>query len=114
MDQNPERSALALRPIEFWGAYTSRTLRPLWVAEELGLAYQLRPIAPRSGETQTDAFTRLNPKQKIPFARDGSLGLSESVAISRHLVNKYGAQAGFYQATDLETQAREDEWVCYI
>ena len=70
----PERSALALRPIEFWGApIPPRTLRPLWVAEELGLAYQLHPIAPRSGETQTDAFTRLNPKQKIPCMVDGNV-----------------------------------------
>ena len=100
--------------ITIWGGGTPRTFRPIWTAEELGLRYKHLPIGPRTGDTQTEAYTSMNPKQKIPFARDGSLGLSESVAISRHFVNKYGAQAGFYQATDLETQAREDEWVCYI
>lgn len=116
MDQNPERSALALRPIEFWGAYTSRTLRPLWVAEELGLAYQLHPIAPRSGETQTDAFTRLNPKQKIPCMVDGNvpgtLVLTESLPIGRYLIAAYGTKA--LSAPTLPLQAaREDEWCCY-
>ena len=38
--------------INIWGAGTARTLRPIWVAEELGLEYELMPIAPRSGETK--------------------------------------------------------------
>lgn len=45
--------------IEFWGAHTSRTMRPVWVAEELELDYQLHPIGPRTGETQTDAYTEI-------------------------------------------------------
>ena len=50
--------------LEFWGAGTARTLRPIWVAEELSLKYLLHPIGPRTGETQTDDFKALNPKQK--------------------------------------------------
>ena len=65
----------------FWGAGTARSIRPIWVAEELGLAYQLNPIGPRTGETKTPEYTRLNPKQKIPFCEDGDLKLSESLAI---------------------------------
>ena len=57
--------------IKIWGAGTSRTLRPIWVAEEIGLEYELMPIAPRSGETKTEAFTDLNRKQKIPLLVDG-------------------------------------------
>ena len=61
--------------ITLWGAGTSRTIRPIWVAEELGLSYALIPIGPRTGETQTESYTELNPKQKIPFLEDGSLQL---------------------------------------
>ena len=46
--------------IEIWGAETARTFRPIWMAEELGLDYMHRPIEPRTGETQTEAYTRLN------------------------------------------------------
>ena len=53
--------------IKLWGAGTTRTLRPIWMAEELGVDYELIPIGPRTGETQSKEFTDLNPKQKIPF-----------------------------------------------
>ncbi len=100
-------------PVILWGAGTSRTLRPVWVAEELGLAYQLRPIGPRTGETRTEAYTRLNPKQKIPLLEDGSFRLSESVAICRYLINRSPGPGIALPATPAE-RAREDEWCCYI
>ena len=46
---NPDHIQLTL-----WGAGTARTLRPIWVAEELGLEYRLEPIGPRTGETKTE------------------------------------------------------------
>ena len=69
--------------IELWGAHTARTFRPVWVAEELELDYTLYPLAPRSGELQTPEYIQLNPRQKIPYMRDGELEISESLAISR-------------------------------
>lgn len=100
-------------PITLWGAGTSRTIRPLWVAEELGIPYVLKPIGPRTGETRTEAYTRLNPKQKIPLLVDGSFRLSESVAICRYLIATYPGEAMAVPATPAE-RAREDEWCCYI
>ena len=100
--------------ITLWGAGTSRTIRPIWVAEELGLSYVLIPIGPRTGETQTESYTQLNPKQKIPFLEDGSLQLSESVAISRYLVNRYGTTATMAPPASIEEQAKEDEWLSFI
>jgi glutathione S-transferase len=99
--------------IKIWGAGTSRTLRPIWVAEELGIEYNLMPIAPRTGETQTSEFTRLNRKQKIPFLADGAVKLSESVAICRYLIEAYPA-AAFWQPESLIDRAKLDEWCCYI
>ena len=42
------------KEIILWGVGTSRTIRPIWVAEELGLSYKVKPIGPRTGETQTE------------------------------------------------------------
>jgi len=98
----------------FWGAGTARSIRPIWVAEELGLEYQLNPIGPRTGETQTQEYTRLNPKQKIPFCEDGDLKLSESIAICRYLVNKYGDESTMPPPRSIEEQAKQDEWLSYI
>ena len=53
--------------------------------EELGLSYVLKPIGPRTGETQTKEFTSLNRKQKIPLMQIGEFHLSESLAICKYL-----------------------------
>ncbi len=105
--------ATACEETTIWGAGTTRTFRPIWTAEELGVRYNHRPIGPRTGETTTDEYTRLNRKQKIPFLKDASLDLSESVAICRYLVGKHAAGTGFYVPDSPETRAREDEWICY-
>lgn len=99
-------------PIELWGAHTARTFRPVWVAEELGLSYKLYPLAPRSGELQTPEYVELNPKQKIPYMRDGELEVSESLAISRYLINAYGNENLSTPSCPKEF-AKEDAWCCY-
>ena len=100
--------------IQIWGAGTTRTFRPVWTAEELNLDYELVPIGPRTGETQTPKFTQLNPKEKIPALVDGTTKLSESVAICRYLIERYGNVSTLLIPDDLATRAREDEWVCYF
>ena len=42
--------------LEFWGSGTARTLRPIWMAEELNLKYELSSIGPRTGETLTPEY----------------------------------------------------------
>jgi len=100
--------------LTFWGAGTDRSLRPIWTAEELGLEYRLNPIGPRTGETQTPEYTQLNPKQKIPFCEDGEFGISESIAICKYLVSKFGNESTISPPATIEEQARQDEWLSYI
>ena len=61
------------RRLVLWGVGTSRTLRAHWALHELDLDYECRPILPRTGETQTQEYTELNPRQKIPLLQDGEL-----------------------------------------
>ncbi|XOV85670.1 MAG: glutathione S-transferase family protein [bacterium] len=99
--------------ITLWGAGTSRTMRPVWLAEELGIRYQLKPIGPRTGETQTPEFKKLNPKQKIPLLVSGELRLSESLAICRYLITAFPGDV-LYTPQSIDARAQEDEWCCYI
>lgn len=99
--------------IKIWGASTPRSFRPIWVAEELELSYEHFPIGPRTGETQTPEYTRMNRKQKIPFMADGSVALSESVAICRYLVTSYPNEQ-LSSPGNLFDKAKEDEWCCYV
>jgi glutathione S-transferase len=70
----------------------SRSQRVLWLLEELGLEYQIKPY-------QRDAKTMLAPPElravhplgKAPVVSDGELILAESGAIIEHLSDRYGA-----------------------
>lgn len=99
--------------MQIWGAGTPRSFRPIWMAEELALDYELRPIGPRTGETQTAEYSRMNRKQKIPFLVDGDVHMSESLAICRYLANAYACDNLFIPST-ARLKAKEDEWCCYI
>ena len=99
--------------IILWGSGTARTLRPIWMAEELGLSYVLKPIGPRTGETQTKEFTSLNRKQKIPLMQIGEFHLSESLAICKYLQRAFPSKRLFIPNTDAQL-AKEDEWCCFI
>ncbi len=99
--------------LELWGAGTARTLRPIWMAEELELVYELYPIGPRTGETQTDNYTSLNPKQKIPLLRRGDFLLSESLSICRYMQEISSAKLPF-APEDIELKAIEDQWCNFI
>ena len=99
--------------LEIWGAGTARTLRPIWMAEELGLNYKLFPIGPRTGETKTKEFTKLNTKQKIPLLKHDDFLLSESVAICRYL-QRISKSKKIFKPQDEKAMALEDEWCNFI
>ena len=71
-----------------WGAGTGRTIRAHWAMHELGLAYESRPIGPRTGETKTAEYTALNPRQKVPLLQDGDFKIGESAAIVAYLLRR--------------------------
>lgn len=97
-----------------WGAGTARTLRAHWMLYELGLEYESRPIGSRTGETQTAAFSELNPRQKIPLLQDGSTTLSESAAIVTYLAEIYGQSTGLIPPLLSAVRAAYFEWCFFI
>lgn len=105
-DQNQQRLIL-------WGAGTPRTLRAHWILNELDLEYEKRPIGPRTGETQTTEFTRLNPSQKIPVLQIGEMTLSESAAIVTYLAETYGGSRGLVPAVSTPERAYYYQW-CFF
>ncbi len=67
----------------------TRSIRILWMLEEMGLAYEVRPVDfPRH---RADAeFMRLNPAGTIPVLTDGDVVISDSVAIMEYLGRRHG------------------------
>jgi len=77
--------------IKLYGIPASRAFRPLWMLEELGLAYENVPVNFADGGTRSAEFLTLNPNGHIPVLVDGEVVLWESMAISLYLARKYGA-----------------------
>ena len=101
------------KEIKLWGSGTARTLRPIWMAEEMDINYELISIGPRTGETQTLEFTEINPKQKIPAMQCKEFNLSESLAICRFLQKNYSSE-NIYIPNDETDIHKEDEWCNFI
>ncbi len=99
--------------ITVYGIVTSRALRAHWALAELGLPYRTEPIGSRTGQTQTDAYTRLDPRQKIPVLKDGDFVLTESAVIVTYLGEKYGGPGKQLVPTELQARARYNEWVSF-
>jgi glutathione S-transferase len=99
--------------LTLWGIGTSRTMRPHWMLIELGLEYESRPIAPRTGETLSDEYKRLNPRHKIPLLQHGSFAVTESAAIVNYLGEVFPKPERMFVPRDAAERARLAEW-CYF
>ena len=100
--------------LQIIGGATARTLRPHWMCHELDLDYEPVLIGSRTGETQTEAFRALNPKEKIPVLVDGDFVLSESAAIVTYLGDTYGRDTGLVPAPYTRERALYNQWSSFV
>jgi len=90
------------------GSARSRTMRVLWMAAELGLAFKHDPIAFDDPALKTEAFLSLNPAGAIPTLEDGDFALPESLAINLYLAKRYGL--GRLYPTSVADEAQVWRW----
>lgn len=82
------------------GLPQTRTMRPLWLLEELALPYTLIPAAPRSRE----AFA-VSPLGKVPVLETEEGPILDSVAQMTYLADRHG---GFTHPAGTYLRARQD------
>jgi glutathione S-transferase len=107
MDSDDERL------LTVWGIGTTRTFRVHWMAAELGLDYETRPVRTRSAEVQEPEYLALNPRAKIPTLCHGNLVLTESAAILGYLADAFPVPEGFFVADGPVQCARHAEWCAF-
>jgi glutathione S-transferase len=84
--------------LTIYGIQASRTVRPLWVATELGLAFEHVQTDYRAGTTRTPDFLALNPNGHIPVVVDhrpeGDVTVWESMACALYIARHHGRPDG--------------------
>jgi glutathione S-transferase len=74
--------------ITVWGE--GRGFRVVWLLEEMGLAYRLRPVDLQADVENDTEFLAINPGVFIPALQDGDVTMVESIAIMEYLMGRYG------------------------
>ncbi|MEE9346817.1 MAG: glutathione S-transferase family protein [Robiginitomaculum sp.] len=69
----------------------ARSMRVLWLLEELGLPYKVEKLDFIPGKYGGDEYTKIHPLNKVPAFRDGDMLMFESVAILQYILGKYGS-----------------------
>ena len=75
--------------IVVFGGWPTRSQRVMWLLEEMGLPYELRPVDIRNRAADTE-FLDVNPAGFLPVLREGDVAMVESIAIMEHLIARHG------------------------
>src|ERR1700733_7565827 len=67
-----------------------RGFRVVWLLEEMGIPYRLRPVDLLAGVENDVEFLAVNPAGFIPAIQDGNVTMVESIAIMEYLMARYG------------------------
>jgi glutathione S-transferase len=67
-----------------------RGFRVVWLLEEMGIPYRLRPVDLLAGVEKDAEFLAVNPAGFIPAIQDGDVTMVESIAIMEYLMARYG------------------------
>ncbi len=95
---------------KIWGRANSANVKKvLWVAEELGLAYERVDAGGAFGVVNTPEYRAMNPMGLVPVLQDGDLTLFESNVIVRYLAAKYGE--GRLWIADPGARAEAEVWM---
>ena len=98
--------------LKLWHCAGSRSIRPLWTMEEMGLDYELEVMQFPPRFTHV-GYTEMNPIGTVPFFTDDADGpehlvqMTESAGISQYVVDRYGP-------TDLAVGVNESGYGDYL
>ena len=90
----------------------SRSVRPRWLLEELGVPYELVTLDLAAGEHKQPRYLRLHPHGAVPALDDGEVTIFESAAICMHLADKF-ADKHLAPAVGTAARALYYQWMVY-
>ncbi|MEX2131042.1 MAG: glutathione S-transferase [Pseudohongiellaceae bacterium] len=76
--------------IRIYHAPRTRSIRVIWLCEELGLPYERIPVDFAASYRFSPEWMAKNPVGKVPVMEDGDLSMFESGAMVQYLLDRYG------------------------
>jgi glutathione S-transferase len=90
-----------------YGTPPSRASRVTWLASELGIELDVKPVNIMEGEHRTPEYAAINILQQVPAFADDNVSIGESLAITLYLARKY---QGEVCAQSLAEEAQIYQW----
>jgi len=90
----------------------SRSMRVVWLAEEIGLPYALEPLAMFSEEMKRPEYLAIHPLGKVPAIDDEGFVLWETTAILQYLCGKY-SDGALIPPRETPLGAQAIQWMDY-
>ena len=99
--------------LKIYGVPHSRAFRVVWLANEIGIPYQLIPVSfgVSDAECKKPWYLELNPNGKLPTIDDDGFILWESAAINLYLAEKYKSE--MYPST-VERRGKLFQWTFFV
>ena len=98
--------------MKIYHAPNTRSVRILWLFEELGLSYELEHYKLGDSEMRTPEYRKIHPMGRVPVLEDGAVKIFESGAIIQYVLENYG-QGKFIPTVDAPNFARYLQWFHY-
>jgi len=98
--------------LKIYHSKQSRSMRVVWLCEEIGLPYELEHLAMFTPEMKTPEYLAIHPLGKVPAIDDDGFVLWETAAIFEYLVARYGDEA-LLPARDTRQGALAVQWMTY-
>ncbi len=76
--------------MKIFHAPNTRSVRIIWLFEELGLPYELERFALGDPAMRTPEYRRVHPMGRVPALQDGDVTIYESGAIVQYVLARYG------------------------
>jgi glutathione S-transferase len=67
----------------------TRSGRPRWLLEELGVPFELQRLDPKAGDNKKPEYLKVHPLGHVPAFEDDGMHMIESAAICAYLADKY-------------------------
>lgn len=90
----------------------SRSMRVVWLCEELGLDYTISPLAMFTPEMKTRDYLAIHPLGKVPAIEDDGFVLWETTAIFEYLTARHGGDT-LLPPRGTEAGALVSQWMAY-